>query len=109
LVPLRVSAHWEAGNTPRAALGAAIFGILVACAVAGLIGFGMQSHKTTSGLPAETAEKLPTILDELDKEKGRASQVACASWSPQPNQYWKVQQATPRMVGRACSASFTKR
>ncbi len=49
VLPLRISMHWEAGHKPRAMLGAGMFGILVAYAIAGSIGFGMQNRSELSG------------------------------------------------------------
>jgi hypothetical protein len=49
LLPLRSAMHWEAGRKGRAVLGAGTFAILVAYAVAGSIGFGMQNRSQLAG------------------------------------------------------------
>lgn len=49
VLPLRISAHWEAGRKRRAVLGCATFGILVAYAIAGSIGFGVQNRSQIAG------------------------------------------------------------
>src|SRR4051812_18405192 len=44
VLPLRVSAHWAARRKGRALLGASVFLILVAYAIAGSVGFGMANR-----------------------------------------------------------------
>jgi len=69
VLPLRISAHWAEGRQARAVLGASVFGILVAYAIAGSIGFGMQNRSQLAG----SRENLAAQLDDAVRERDQAT------------------------------------
>ena len=71
VLPLRISAHWEAGRNRRAVVGAAMFGILVAYAVAGSIGFGIQNRSQIAGSGETLAAQLKDEIADRDQAVSR--------------------------------------
>jgi len=71
VLPLRISMHWEAGRKGRGVLGAGLFGILVAYAVAGSIGFGMQNRSELAGSREAVNAQLKDKIAERDNAVGR--------------------------------------
>jgi hypothetical protein len=71
VLPLRISAHWEAGRNRRAVVGGAMFGILVAFAVAGSIGFGIQNRSQIAGSGETLAAQLKDEIADRDQAVSR--------------------------------------
>jgi hypothetical protein len=67
LLPLRSAMHWEAGRKGRAALAAGIFAILLAYAVAGSIGFGMQNRSQLAGSQETRNAQLTDQIADRDQ------------------------------------------
>jgi hypothetical protein len=71
LLPLRISVHWEGQRRGRATLGAAIFGILVAYAIAGSIGFGIQNRSQLAGSRETLSAQLKDQIADRDQAASR--------------------------------------
>ena len=76
LIPLRVSAHWEAGRKGRAIVASAMFGILVAYAVAGSIGFGIQNRSQIAGSGETLGAQLKDEIADRDQAVSRLKGLA---------------------------------
>jgi hypothetical protein len=71
VLPLRIAMHWEAGRKARAVLGAVMFAILVAYAVAGSIGFGMQNRSQLAGSKETLNAQLSDQVADRDQAISR--------------------------------------
>jgi ABC-type transport system involved in multi-copper enzyme maturation permease subunit len=68
VLPLRISAHWSARRKGRALLGATVFLILVAYAIAGSVGFGIVNRSQLAG----SGENLIAQLIDQVADRDRA-------------------------------------
>jgi hypothetical protein len=71
VLPWRVSMHWEADRKGKAALGAAMFAILLVYAIAGSIGFGMQNRSHLAGGQETLNARLEDQLRDRDQADSR--------------------------------------
>ena len=76
VLPLRISAHWEAGRKRRAVLGCATIGILVAYAIADSIGFGVQNRSQIAGSGDTLAAQLKDEIADRDQAVSRLKGLA---------------------------------
>ena len=76
LLPLRSAMHWEAGRKGRAVLGAGMFAILVAYAVAGSIGFGMQNRSQLAGSKETLNAQLSDQIADRDQATNRLNALS---------------------------------
>jgi hypothetical protein len=89
LLPLRSATHWEAGRKGRAVLGAGMFGILVAYAVAGSIGFGMQNRSQLAGSKETLNAQLSDLIADRDQATSRQGcGNRCVAWRDP----WRLQE-----------------
>jgi hypothetical protein len=68
VLPLRISARWTEGSKGKAVLGAGVFVILMAYAIASSIGLGMQNRSQLAG----SRESLNAQLDDNVQERDQA-------------------------------------
>ena len=71
VLPLRISAHWAEGCKARAVLGSGVFAVLVAYAIAGSIGFGMQNRSQIAGSSETLAAQLKDKIADRDQAVNR--------------------------------------
>jgi hypothetical protein len=66
VLPLRITAQWNQRCRGRAVLGAGVFGILVAYAIASSIGFGMQNRSQLAGSRENLNAQLEDAIQDRD-------------------------------------------
>jgi hypothetical protein len=80
VLPLRISAHWAARRKGRALIGAIVFLILVAYAIAGSVGFGISNRSQLAG----SQENLNAQLDDAVHDRDRAVEDRKGLGEPRP-------------------------
>lgn len=102
LLPLRSAMHWEAGCKGRAVLGAGMFAILLAYAVAGSIGFGMQNRTQLAGSQETRNAQLSDQIADRDQAISRlkalgedqpAASIAAKIEAAKKDRRWELTEA----------------
>jgi hypothetical protein len=80
VLPLRISVHWAARRKVRALIGATVFLILAAYAIAGSVGFGMANRSQLAG----SQENLNAQLNDAIHDRDPAAEDRKGLGEPQP-------------------------
>jgi hypothetical protein len=121
VLPLRISLHWEEGRKARAVLGSVVFGILIAYAITGSIGFGMQNRSQLAGsketLNAQLQDQIADRDQAVSRLKGLSEDLPAAAISAKidaakKDRRWDQTQGCTNAtaaVSTGCGLSWTSR